>query len=402
MATNKQQLASNIIFSEVAQKKSMANLLSVDAPTAVSQQKQQSSPTAPIVKVNDLTKNHGDSVSVDVVHQLTGLPVMGDGHIEGREEKLSQSNHLIKINAGAKATADFSIMAQQNAGYDLKQLGRTGLIDWYNSFTDERLIYHLAGARGSYGSKDRDGSNLIIPLDTHDIYKELMVNDVSPPTFDRASYGGNAEGIDEIDATDVLNISALRKLSEKLEQTHTPINPIDLSSEDKPMDTQPFYVLYVTPAQWTTLQSTTTDFNQLIANATARANGFNHNLFKGECLMFDNILVKKYFKPVRFYAGDVVSVSNNDKDATTTTQQVATGVNVDRAILLGGQALAMANGKDGNNDGNFTIYGETFDANRKHRNTLTWVDGVSKIRFADKQGYVNDRGVITLDTAVNI
>jgi N4-gp56 family major capsid protein len=402
MATTKQQSASNIIFSEVAQKKSMTNLLSVDAPTAVSQQKQQSSPTAPIVKVNDLTKNHGDSVSVDVVHQLTGLPVMGDGHIEGREEKLSQASHTIKINAGAKATADFSIMAQQNANYDLKQLGRTGLTDWYNSFTDERAIYHLAGARGSYGSKDRDGSNLIIPLETHDMYKELMVNDVSPATFDRALYGGNATSIDNIDSADVLNLATLRILSENLEQTHTPINPIDLSAEDKPMDTEPFYVLYVTPAQWTTLQSTTTDFNQLIANATARGNGFNHHLFKGECLMFDNILVKKYFKPVRFYEGDVVSVSNNDKLATTTTKQVATGVNVDRAILLGGQALAVANGKDGNNEGNFTIFGESFDANRKHRNTLTWVDGVSKIRFADKQGYVNDRGVITLDTAVNL
>jgi N4-gp56 family major capsid protein len=402
MATTKQQMASNAIFSEVAKQKSMANMLTSDAPTAVSEHKQQSQATAPIVKVNDLTKNHGDSVSVDVVHQLTDIPVMGDGHIGGREEALSGSSHSVKINAGAKSTKDFSIMAQQNVGYDLKQLGRAELINYYDRFTEERAIYHLAGARGSYGSKGKDASNLIIPFDTNPSFKELMVNDVTPATYGRAIYGGDATSIGDISATDTLDIATLRRVSQNLEETHAPILPVDLSSEDKPMDTEPFYIMYVTPAQWTTLQATASDFNQLVANATTRGNGFNHQLFKGECLMFDNILVKKYFKPVRFYEGDEVIVSNDNKLATTTTEQVANGVNIDRAILVGGQALAIANGKDGVNDGNFTIFGERIEANRKHRNTLTWVDGVSKIRFADKQGYINDRGVMTIDTAVSL
>ncbi|MEC6498263.1 DUF4043 family protein, partial [Escherichia coli] len=74
--------------------------------------------------------------------------------------------------------------------------------------------------------------------------------------------------------------------------------------------------------------------------------GFNHPLFKGECAMWRNILVRKYAgMPIRFYQGSKVLVSKNDLTATTEEKQAAT--NIDRAMLLGAQALANAYGQKG-------------------------------------------------------
>ncbi|MEC6498264.1 DUF4043 family protein, partial [Escherichia coli] len=74
--------------------------------------------------------------------------------------------------------------------------------------------------------------------------------------------------------------------------------------------------------------------------------GFNHPLFKGECAMWRNILVRKYAgMPIRFYKDSKVLVSKNDMAATTEEKQAKT--NIDRAMLLGAQALANAYGQKG-------------------------------------------------------
>ncbi|HAH2821697.1 TPA: major capsid protein, partial [Escherichia coli] len=73
---------------------------------------------------------------------------------------------------------------------------------------------------------------------------------------------------------------------------------------------------------------------------------FNHPLFKGECAMWRNILVRKYAgMPIRFYKDSKVLVSKNDMAATTEEKQAKT--NIDRAMLLGAQALANAYGQKG-------------------------------------------------------
>lgn len=114
-----------------------------------------------------------------------------------------------------------------------------------------------------------------------------------------------------------------------------PLQPVRLSG-DELYGEDPYYVLYVTPRQWNDWYTSTSgkDWNQMMTRAVNRSKGFNHPLFKGECAMWRNILVRKYAgMPIRFYKDSKVLVSKNDMAATTEEKQAKT--NIDRAMLLG-------------------------------------------------------------------
>jgi len=69
MADSRQILADRIIFGECHKQHSLPNLLTADAPTMISAHdgKKQTAPSAPVVQINDLSKNHGNTVSVTIV-----------------------------------------------------------------------------------------------------------------------------------------------------------------------------------------------------------------------------------------------------------------------------------------------------------------------------------------------
>jgi len=79
--------------------------------------------------------------------------------------------------------------------------------------------------------------------------------------------------------------------------------------------------------------------------------------------------------------------------------QITKTLTVDRAILVGAQALASAYGNTG--QGSFFGYHEE---KTDHENTteisVRWIQGISKVRFANAAGRVNDDGVMVLDTAI--
>ena len=69
------------VFATVQTEPGFMNLLSGGAPDlsgAMSKIKGQTSPDYPIVKVTDLAKTAGESVSVDLFNIFTGKPIMGD------------------------------------------------------------------------------------------------------------------------------------------------------------------------------------------------------------------------------------------------------------------------------------------------------------------------------------
>ncbi|EBQ9005204.1 DUF4043 family protein, partial [Salmonella enterica subsp. enterica] len=154
--------------------------------------------------------------------------------------------------------------------------------------------------------------------------------------------------------------------------------------------------------QWNDWYTTTSgkDWQQMMTRAVNRSKGFNHPLFKGECAMWRNILVRKYSgMPIRFYSGSKVAVSNNDLEATTKVVEAQT--NIDRGMLLGAQALANAYGST-KNGGHFSMVKEKTDAQNRDEVTINWMNGLKKIRFKEKTGKMQDHGVITVDTAIKL
>ncbi|WP_140423422.1 phage capsid family protein, partial [Escherichia coli] len=108
-----------------------------------------------------------------------------------------------------------------------------------------------------------------------------------------------------------------------------------------------------------------------------------------ECAMWRNILVRKYAgMPIRFYKDSKVLVSKNDMAATTEEKQAKT--NIDRAMLLGAQALANAYGQKGG--GHFNMVEKKTDMDNRTEIAISWINGLKKIRFPEKSGKMQDHG----------
>ena len=386
------------LFTEANRAKSFANMFTDAAPKEAQPDNaaNQTSHTAPIVKVTDLSKEAGDEVEMQIFHQLNGRPTMGDKKIAGRLENLSQASFSLKINQGRHGVDAGGKMSQQRTKHNLKKTARTLLDGSYNNkLNDQLTTVHLAGARGSMASTD-----IIVPLASDPEYAEILVNDVLPPTYDRHFFGGDATSFAGLDSADLFALSCVDDLSLYLSEMAAPIAPVKFAS-DEAADEEPFYVLNVTPRQWNDwyTSSSAKDWQAMLANASNRGKGFSHPLFRGQCAMWRNILVRQYSgMPIRFYTGDTVTISQNVDAATTT--QVTAGTNIDRAILLGGQALAMAYGAQ--NGGSFNYHEEPADHGNSTEISVSWINGMKKIRFADRNGRINDLGCMVLDTAITL
>ncbi|EGX7300514.1 N4-gp56 family major capsid protein [Salmonella enterica] len=388
------------LFTAANRNRSMVNILTEqqEAPKAVPPDKKstkQTSAGAPVVRITDLQKERGDEVSFSIMHKLSKLPTMGDQRIEGRGEDLSRADFTLRIDQGRHLVDAGGRMSQQRTKFNLVSSAKTLLGTYFNDLQDQCAVVHLAGARGDFMADD-----VIVPLASHHDFKEIMINDVMPPTHNRHFFGGDATSLEAVDSSDVFTLSLVDNMALYIDEMAHPLQPVRLKG-DELYGEDPYYVLYVTPRQWNDWYTSTSgkDWNQMMVRAVNRSKGFNHPLFKGECAMWRNILVRKYAgMPVRFYTGSKVQVSNNDLAATT--QQIEVKTNIDRAMLLGAQALANAYGQ--RNGGHFNLVQKKTDMDNRTEIAIDWINGLKKIRFEDKTGRMQDHGVIAVDTAVRI
>lgn len=75
------------VFASVQMAPGFMNLLSGGAPDlagAAAKMKGQTSEDYPVVKVTDLSKSAGDTITVDLFNIFTGKPVVGDKRLTGR------------------------------------------------------------------------------------------------------------------------------------------------------------------------------------------------------------------------------------------------------------------------------------------------------------------------------
>ena len=387
------------LFTHTRRQNSFVNMLTGAAPQSAKKDKNkgknQTEKGAPIVMINDLASQAGDTVEMDLFHNLSGLPTMGDRKLEGRGEGLSKTVFELSIDQGRKSVDSGGKMSQKRTKHNLLSTAKVLLGNYYNDLADEIAMYHLAGARGSF-----TGDDIIVPLDDHEEFSEIMVNEVQAPTYDNHLFGGDATTFEAIDGADILTIDKIDDLALILEERANPIKHISFEA-DQMANESPFYLLFVTPRQWRDLRASATDkkIAELQATAMQRGRGFSHVIFKGDVLMWRNILIRQYRKPVRFYAGDTVNVSNNDKLATVS--QKTAQVNIDRAILLGGQAMGNAYG--GSSSGaQFSMVTEPTDFGNGRETAIIWMNGCKKVRFKSKSGRMNDYGCMVLDTAVSL
>jgi N4-gp56 family major capsid protein len=387
------------LFTQTTRTNTFTNLLTDAAPKSVDKNKvdpsTQTAPGAPIVRVSDLSKTKGDEVTMDLFHELKGRPTMGDRKLAGRAESITSSQFTAKINQGRHVVDSGGKMTQQRTVQDLVRVANSMLSPYYMKLSDEITHIHLAGARGT------DEGGWITPLSSDEEFADMLVNPVTPPTFDRHFYGNNATSLSDLDSTDKFSLRDVKRIRLALDEMANPIQPIKF--KDDPMsEDNPFFVLYVTPRQWFDLGETTemAAYRTMQSNALARGNYFKNPIFTGDAILSENILIRKAKRPITFAAGTSVSVCTNTANAATTN--VTAAVATDRAILLGAQALADMYGMSGssaNGGHHFSMKTEKTDFDNALEHAICWMNGKAKIRFKGVNGYVSDHGVMVLDTA---
>lgn len=370
----------------------------------------QSGNEMPIVRCMDLAKGAGDEVTFDLINPIGGKPIMGERYAEGKGDRMDFSQDSLRVNQTRKPISAGGTMTQKRTPHQLRGLARALGQNYMTRLEDQLKLVHLAGARGFANDVE-----WAVPLASDPDFADICVNTIKAPTRNR-HFMSTGSGIESIAAagneisiatTDVMNIDLVDALRTKLDSMPLPPPPVRFEGDQMSQDA-PMRVLLCSSEQYTSLVRST-NFRTFQANAMARANMAKQNpLFMGEAGLWNGILIVKMPKPIRFYAGNQLKwCASKTSNVETTTDLVpaafGTSYAVDRALLLGGQALAEAYGK-ARQTGNPYFWSEKeLDHGDKLEILLGMIAGCSKIQFqidhGDAKEYT-DFGVMAIDTAV--
>lgn len=122
----------------------------------------------PVVRVTDLAKTAGDTISMDAFDTISGKPIMGDRNAEGRGEKLSSSSMDVSVNQTTKVVDAGGQMSQRRRLHNLRGVAMSQLEGYFPRLETRKAIVRMAGARGSMTGKD-----WVLPLQSELISRRL-------------------------------------------------------------------------------------------------------------------------------------------------------------------------------------------------------------------------------------
>ena len=374
--------------------------------------RKQSTTDMPIVRCEDLTRGKGDEVEFHFVQPVNAYPIMGNEIAEGKGVGINLDNTRVRVNQVRFPVDLGNAMTDIRSPVEFRKIGRPIAQSLIDSYQDQVTLTHLAGARGFHNN-----SEWRIPTADHPTFAEMAVNPVKAPSKNRhfiadgdaiKPFALSSTDVD-LAATDLLTMDTVDSIRTVIESIALPPPAIKLP-EDKMASDSPLRCLLVSPAQYHSFAADP-NFRQFQASALARASkAGNHPLFAGEVGLWNGILISKMAKPIRFYAGDKIKYcaahdSETESDALVPASFSTTHA-VDRALLLGGQALAQAFGKSKHGGMPFFWKEKSFDHDDKDELLIGAILGMMKLRWLVEQGdgtsHYTDHGVIAIDTAVPI
>lgn len=416
-AADKQRVLAAGLFAQSMQRNSTMGRLSGPMPkgeaAAGEVVRKQTSTDLPIVKTMDLSRGKGDEVEFQFLQPVGAYPIMGSETAEGKGTGLSYDTARVRVNQARFPVDLGDTMTTIRSAVDFRRLGRPVAQSLMDSYMDQSLLVHMAGARGFH-----DNIEWRIPVAANPKFAAMAVNPVKAPTKNRHFIADGTNGIipfalsgGDVDmaTTDVLSMDVVDAIRTTMESIALPPPavkiPGDVVAEDSPLR-----VLLVSPAQYHSFAQDP-NFRQFQANALARASkAKQHPLFLGECGLWNGVLIMKMPKPIRFYAGDAISYCTSYTAETEATATVPAGFGtthaIDRAILLGGQAIAQAFAASGHGGMPFFWKEKEFDHGDKMELLIGAIQGISKVRWLVDQGngvkHYTDHGIVAIDTAVPI
>ncbi|MDH1341902.1 DUF4043 family protein [Ectopseudomonas oleovorans] len=374
--------------------------------------RKQTTQHMPIVRCQDLGKSRGDEVTFHLLNPVGGYPIMGSEYAEGRGVGMKLSEDKLRVNQARFPIDLGDTMTTIRSPADFRRLGRPVAQAKMDAYVDQSLLVHMAGARGFH-----DNIEWAVPTEAHPDFAKIMVNRVKAPTKNRHFIADGGNGIKpftvnagEVDlaTTDLMKMDTVDGVRTFIDQVALPPPPV-IFEGDAAANDSPLRVMLVSAAQYN-LFAADPNFRQLQASAMARAQqAKGHPLFLGEVGLWNGVLIVKMPKPIRFYAGDTIRYCAASNSETESTCIVPAGFGtthaIDRAILLGGQAVAEAMAASEKSKIPFFWSEKELDHGDKVELLLGAIRGVSKIRFAIETGNgteFTDYGATAIDTAVPI
>lgn len=409
------KLFSVALFAQTQKAPGFSRAITGPAPKtgdALNKLKAQTSADMPVVRITDLSKTAGDKVSVDIFGSIGGKPIVGDADAEGSGVALQNASMDISIDLLTKAVDAGGKMSQKRTVHDLRNIAMANLVSYWSRFDDQTTLVHLAGARGFQETDD-----WVVPLAADADFAAIMVNDVVAPSYGShfLADGGSilladtAAKITAMESTDKLLLEHIDGLRTMLDEMAYPLQPVKISDDPAAAD-DPMWVMYVSPRQWSSLLSNTssTGIRAFQQNAWNRASyGSKHPLFKGEVGMWNGILVKKLNRAIRFGAGQAIrhiltANAATGTETATNVPAIGAGFAVDRALLLGAQALGNCYGANKSSDYHFSWLENKYNFERAMEVAGDCMGGKAKLRFKLPSKNIVDHGVMVLDTVVPI
>lgn len=374
--------------------------------------RKQTSTDMPIVRTIDLSRGTGSEVEFSFVQPTNAYPIMGSRTAEGKGTGIERDTSRVRVNQVRFPVDLGNQMTEINSPIDFRRIGRPIALSLMNGYQDQLTLTHLAGARGYH-----DNIEWRLPTEAHENFAEYAINPVKAPTKNRhfIADGDAITGVKvnagelDIQSGDELTMDVVDSIRTVMESIALPPPAIKIP-EDKVAEDSPLRVLLVSPAQYHAFAQDP-GFRQFQANALARASkANNHPLFLGEVGLWNGILICKMPKPIRFYAGDPLryctSYESEQESTCLVPASFGTTHAIDRAILLGGQALAQAFGKSKHGGMPFFWSEKDFDHGDKTELLIGAIMGMFKVRWEVVQGngrkHFTDHGATVIDTAVRI
>jgi N4-gp56 family major capsid protein len=373
----------------------------------------QTSTDMPIVRCKDLTRMAGDEVTFDLVNQVGGKPIMGGRTAQGKGASLSFDQDKLRINQTRKPISVGDTMTQQRTPHQLRALARAAGFGYMGRLDDQLALVHMAGSRGFHNNVE-----WVVPLASDPDFADICVNTVRAPSHNRHYFANgnyleapNASGNEVgMESTDLMNYNMIDHLRAIIDEMPLPPAPCKFNG-DELADDDPLRVLLVSPSQYAAFIGSST-FRTLQAQAMQRSAMAKQNpLFRGEAGLWNGILIVKMPRPIRFYAGNALNwCATATSETETTTDLVpaafSTSYAIDRAILLGAQALGEALGKHNLSGVPYFWNEEETDHKDKVEVLVGKIGGMSKIRFdvdyGDAGVQPTDHGIIAIDTVVKL
>lgn len=371
--------------------------------------RKQTTQHMPIVRCQDLGKKTGDEVTFHLLNPVGATPIMGSAYAEGRGVGLSLSEDKLRVNQARFPIDLGNVMTDIRSPADFRKVGRPVAQNLMDRYVDQSLLVHMAGARGFHNNVE-----WVVPTVADSKFSEIMVNPVKAPTKNRHFIADGAgvnrftvvAGEMDITSTDIFKMDTVDAMRTVLDQMALP-PPIVKFEGDVAAEDSPLRVWLMSPAQYNKFAADPS-FRSLQASAMARASqAGGHPLFKGDAGLWNNFLLIKMPRPIRFYAGDTIKYCADSKSEAESSCVVPASFGdnfaIDRSIILGGQAVAEAFAAHKNSGIPFFWSEKELDHGDKVELLIGAIRGVSKIRFDVNTGEGNeftDYGVTVVDTAV--